>query len=259
MPDIALSPKAFANLFTRGFAGAARDAAGRDGRLSKSEAGKMVEPYRDNALNYLEKTGQASVSLEKVIGAAHDYAYATSEKAAGPDGRISLKDAEKLPLDLQADYLKARGRLPPAMDSKRLLDLAQAAARANAGDGPDTVLPSFDSGEDGTYLYALSPAQGKKVMEIYDRMRSDASGFDPNKHDVAVFRSTFDEEDLYPILIDKQTGAAKVLGYCMMVDVGYEDEAWLNTLVPNGAEVAQDHMAMIDALVKGAPVRDLDG
>jgi hypothetical protein len=89
-----------------------RDAAGKDARLSANEASKVAEPFKDNAENFLKATGQKSVSVEKLISSGYKYAFALADKAAGPDGRVSLADAEKLPADLKTDYLKLRGRLP---------------------------------------------------------------------------------------------------------------------------------------------------
>ena len=90
MPTItqAPSPKEFANAWTRGFAAAVRSEAGRDGRLSLREAKRIAEQggnlatYGDNAVNYLEKTGQKSVSVNKLIGKGHDYAVAVSASSA---------------------------------------------------------------------------------------------------------------------------------------------------------------------------------
>ena len=59
---------------------AVRDAAGRDGRLSKNEAKKIAQRsdalalWGDNAVNYLDKTGQKTVSVDKLIGAGYRYA-----------------------------------------------------------------------------------------------------------------------------------------------------------------------------------------
>lgn len=104
----AMSPAKFAKAFTRSFAGAVRAAAGKDGRLSTSEARKVADPYRDNAENFLAATGQKSVSIEKLIKSGYNYAFALGDKVAGKDGRISLADAEKLPEDLKVDYIRVR-------------------------------------------------------------------------------------------------------------------------------------------------------
>jgi hypothetical protein len=103
-----MSPANFAKAFTRSFAGTIRGAAGRDGRLSANEATKLPAGTRDNAENFLEATGQKSVSVEKLIKSGYNYAFALGSKVAGPDGRISFKDAEKLPADLKNDYLRIR-------------------------------------------------------------------------------------------------------------------------------------------------------
>jgi hypothetical protein len=103
-----MSPAKFAKAFTSSFAGNVRAAAGRDGRLSASEARNVAAPYRDNATNFLAATGQKSVSVEKLIKSGYNYAFALGSKVAGNDGRISLADAEKLPQDLKVDYLRIR-------------------------------------------------------------------------------------------------------------------------------------------------------
>jgi hypothetical protein len=107
------SPQGFARAFAKEFGAAVKDAAGRDGRLSANEAKSIAEPFRDNALNYLEKTGQKSVSVNKLIGAAERYAFIHADKASGGDGRVSLKDGEKLSGDLRADFFALRGRALP--------------------------------------------------------------------------------------------------------------------------------------------------
>ena len=106
------TPQKLADAWTRGFAAAVRDAAGKDKRLSKSEGKKVREPYADNVKNWFKATGQSSVSIEKVIGSGHAYAEATGIRVAGADGRISLKDAAKLPVDLKNEYFQLRGKAP---------------------------------------------------------------------------------------------------------------------------------------------------
>jgi hypothetical protein len=118
------TPAAFAKTFKAGFESAVRDAAGSDGRLAQSEAKKIAEPYRDNAVNFLEKTGQKSVSVDKLIGRAHDYALATASKAAGPDGRLSAVDIRALPADLhiEAGMLLAPSAAARAKELRGLAD-----------------------------------------------------------------------------------------------------------------------------------------
>lgn len=123
MPKVQ-TPATFANAFTRNFAAAVRDAAGSDGRLSQSEAQKMAAPYRENALNYLEHTGQKSVAIEKLIGSGHDYAYANAKKAAGPDGKLSQADLRTLPKDLRvpADKIAPASANARAVEMRALAD-----------------------------------------------------------------------------------------------------------------------------------------
>ena len=104
------SPKTFATAWTRGFAADVRGAAGIDGRLSVNEAKSMSEAHADNAANYFSRTGKKTVSVEKLIGDGYKYAFATAERVAGKDGRVSLVDARNLPADLQKDFLALRGK-----------------------------------------------------------------------------------------------------------------------------------------------------
>lgn len=117
MPKITSSPtpKTFAKEWTKEFASAVRNAAGKDGKLSVSEAKKIAGRtgapalFADNALNFLAAKGQKSVDVEKLIASGYKYAYALADKVAGKDGRVSQADAKKLPADLQADFAHLRG------------------------------------------------------------------------------------------------------------------------------------------------------
>ena len=111
--DSAPSPSNFTAAWTDAFAAAVRGAAGTDGRLSRAEADRLASSslYGDNAVNWLEKKGQASVDVDKLIREAAQYTFANGKRVAGQDGRISLADAKKLPKDLQDDYLSLRGKL----------------------------------------------------------------------------------------------------------------------------------------------------
>lgn len=106
----------FGKAFRQGFEKALEEGAGRDGRLSLREAQRLKESgnvFGDNAVNYLEKTGQQSVSVNKLLDRAEAYAFATAAKVAGPNRRLSLLEARALPKDLQADFFTMRGKNPP--------------------------------------------------------------------------------------------------------------------------------------------------
>ncbi len=150
------TPKAFANEWTKGFAVAVRDAAGKDGRLSKNEAAKIAEHgdalarYADNAVNYLASTGQKSVSAEKLIGKGHNYAYAVGAKVAGPGNRISLLEARSLPDDIRPDFFALRGKEDPGAIAA-VADKLTGTKLASALEGAATM-------GDGTVLTYMSEA-----------------------------------------------------------------------------------------------------
>lgn len=119
----------FVEAWSNRFEKAVRDAAGSNDRLSINEARKIAERddalklWGDNAVNYLEKTGQKSVSVNKLMSVARDYAEAAAKKVAGQDrgdsqpARISLAEARLLPKDLIDDFFELRGRREPDIQS----------------------------------------------------------------------------------------------------------------------------------------------
>lgn len=115
------SPAAFASTWSADFRAAVQKAAGKDGRLTLSEAKKLAarpdadKLFADNALNYLKATGKQSVSVEVLAKAAHAYAQRAAEVAAGPDKKLSLADGKKLPDDLKEDFFFLRGKATPAV------------------------------------------------------------------------------------------------------------------------------------------------
>jgi hypothetical protein len=119
MPAIkyAPTPEQFAKVWTAHFAAAVREGAGKDGRLSMKEAQRINERidalklWGDNAVNFLEHTGQKSVRLNKLIASGYNYAIANADKVDGKSGTVSLVEARKMALDLQDDFSYLRGRL----------------------------------------------------------------------------------------------------------------------------------------------------
>lgn len=151
------TPKKFANAWTKKFAGAVRDAAGKDGRLSTKEAERMDPQYADNASNWLEAKDQKSVSVEKLIGQGHNYAFATADKVAGNGNRVSLLEARSLPDDIRGDFFALRGKAEP-----RLTGAALDTALREAAKLPDGTAVTYMSEAD----YEVVPfAFGEKVTD----------------------------------------------------------------------------------------------
>jgi hypothetical protein len=168
----ALTPAAFAQTFTARFAAQVRAGAGSDGRLSTSEAAKLPEPTRDNAQNFLAATGQKSVSIEKLIGRAHDYAFATASRAAGPDGRLSAVDARSLPQDLKAEYDAAVAAPSPDARAKTMKGLAEKIS-----------LSLFGEDDSGDFVTAVR--RKKPVDALTPESFCKAFGFDFAKQDAS--------------------------------------------------------------------------
>ncbi|MHB8877373.1 MAG: nuclease A inhibitor family protein [Myxococcaceae bacterium] len=143
MPTIG-TPKTFTAAWIKKFTEVVEVAAGKDGRLSLTEARRIAERtdggqfMADNAVNYLLAKGQKSVSKQKLIDAAASYVLAKTTAAAGPDGRLSLADGKtKLPADLKDDFLSLRGLLPAG---------PQRSAEQLRRDVREQVLRALDSG-----------------------------------------------------------------------------------------------------------------
>lgn len=114
------SPKLFAETWSNDFKEAVKKAAGKDGRLTLSEATKLAarpdadKMFADNAVNYLKATGKQSVSVDVIAREAQAYAQRAAEVAAGPDKKLSLEDGKKLPDDLREDFFFLRGKSTPS-------------------------------------------------------------------------------------------------------------------------------------------------
>lgn len=209
MPKLnsAPTPKQFATAFTRHFAAEVRNAAGRDGRLSLNEATKMDPAFADNALNYLEKKDQKSVSTEKLIGAAYGYALATGSKVAGNGNRISLVEARMLPDDLQANFLALRGKDAPAVQDVALSSAEKQnifnMIQTNDGD----VFPDADDGYYGLHVYSLEGDAAKPLLDFTFADAGRAFDFDASKHAAVATINSFDEPSLDVHILDRATGA----------------------------------------------------
>lgn len=113
------SVRIFTETWSKDFKEAVTKAAGKDGRLSISEAKKLATStgadsvFADNALAHLTATGKKTVSVEVLVKEMTAYAQRAAEVAAGPDGRLSLADGAKLPKDLVEDFFMLRGKPAP--------------------------------------------------------------------------------------------------------------------------------------------------
>ncbi len=137
------TPKAFADAWAKKLEEVLKEGAGKDGRLSITEARRIAERadggrlFSDNAVAWLNAKGQNSVSVGKLVGEARAYAEAQGRAVAGKDGRISYADAQKLRKDLQDDFLYLRGKI---------VDAPQRTPEQLHADVRDMALRAFDNG-----------------------------------------------------------------------------------------------------------------
>lgn len=117
--DTAPTPEEFAQAWATFFERVVIEAAGRDGRLSRSEARAITRRedalrlWADNVDNFFTATGQKSVSVPKLIAVGYQYALHEARKIVGDDGRISLVAGHLLTTDLSADFFFLRGEHEP--------------------------------------------------------------------------------------------------------------------------------------------------
>ncbi len=132
------SPRVFAETWSTDFKEAVKKAAGKDGRLTMSEATKLAarpdadKVFADNAINYLKATGKQSVSVEVLATSAKAYALRAAEVAAGNDGKLSLADGAKLPNDLKEDFFMLRGKTVPGTTPAPASALSEVKAKLEA-------------------------------------------------------------------------------------------------------------------------------
>jgi Nuclease A inhibitor-like protein len=157
MPNItAPTVRGFTETWTADFEKALKKAAGSDGRLSLAEAQKLAaastsdKMFGDNAVNDLTKTGKQSVSVKVLVSAGSEYAERAADAAAGPDGRISKANADKLPADLRRDFFELREK---------------SAANTGPVRPPASALPAvkakLEAAVDGLFLQSETDAQFK--------------------------------------------------------------------------------------------------
>ncbi len=122
MPRIPSTPsvKTFTETWSADFKDAVTKAAGKNGKLSVSEAKKLAasatpdKMFADTALNLLKAAGNTAQSIDSLVSSAKAYAQRAAEVAAGADKKLSLEDGAKLPKDLVEDFFLLRGKPVPS-------------------------------------------------------------------------------------------------------------------------------------------------
>jgi len=117
------TPKNFADLWRREVVEpAAQKVAGADGVIDSGDASGAETTLRgadhlaaDAITGAAQLTGTAASDVSAFVDAEHQRALEAAETAAGPDGRLSKNDAEKLPADLRMAFHYLRtGEVPAA-------------------------------------------------------------------------------------------------------------------------------------------------
>ncbi|MCC6333159.1 MAG: hypothetical protein IT380_04110 [Myxococcales bacterium] len=112
------SPRAFADAWSKEFEAAVKKAAGKDGKLTRTEAWRLRESrdqsrfFSDDALTLLSDLGQRSATVSRLVTAGKAKAEAAAAAVAGANGKLSLTEGGKLPAPLREDFLWLRGKVP---------------------------------------------------------------------------------------------------------------------------------------------------
>lgn len=152
MPIFKSAPtvKAFTQEWTTRFEAAIKAAAGKDGRLSRVEASRLSERtdsaslFSNTAVKLIDSFGQRSAAVNKLVDVARLEVERAAKLAAGPDGKLSLADAKKLPADLRDDFnwLRTSGVEPRQYTDAELKAVVKAEVLASLDSQRATKLPA---------------------------------------------------------------------------------------------------------------------
>ena len=179
---------------------------------------------------------------------------------------LRVRGANELSGTVQSEreYTRVSLRRAPAVDAA-LIDAARSYVMANAGDGDQKAFPSVDSGEDGLHAYVLVGAGAERLVAFTKAWFDEDTDVETYRHDpareaIVAVRTTFDEEGLFVVVLNRATGAGRVLGDELgVVDTSYTlDQATLDRIVPGMGDIEDvDHMDLIDKLVDGGVELDM--
>lgn len=137
------TPEQLGEAWKQAFEPTLRDAGGADGRISKASAARIAERddagrlAADNAVAFFERTGQKTVSVAKLLRVLGEDATTEGAAVAGRNRKVSLREGERLPARLQADFFYLRGKgLPDVRTHNDFITDATTQVRAafEAGD-----------------------------------------------------------------------------------------------------------------------------
>lgn len=177
MPIFKSAPtvQAFTKEWTTRFEAALKLAAGRDGRVSRTEARRLAERtdsnglFSDSAVKMLDSFGQQSASVNKLVDVARIEVERAAKLAAGPDGKLSLADANKLPADLRDDFkwLRTSGVEPKQYTEAQLQAVVKREVLAYLDSGRATKLsgpPAIVRGRRPTVESIPHPASNTRAI-----------------------------------------------------------------------------------------------
>lgn len=180
MPIFKSAPtvKAFTKEWTTRFEAALKLAAGRDGRLSRTEARRLGERtdsaglFSDSAVKLIDSFGTQSASINKLVDTARIEVERAAKLAAGPDGKLSLADGQKLPVDLRDDFkwLRTSGVEPKQYTEAQLKAVVTREVLAYLDSGRATKLagpPAVVRGRRPVVENIPHPASNTRVSGAY--------------------------------------------------------------------------------------------
>jgi hypothetical protein len=205
----------FVETWTQDFKAAVTTAAGKDGRLSVSEAKKLAAKagpehvFGDNALSALTATGRKTVSVAQVTTEMQAYAERAAKAVAGRDGKITLGEGAKLPADLVEDFFMLRGKSVPGTGTPTS-DLAQVKTSLEAATA-DLLMPSetdakfaFVSGQPLAGAPITADLVRAQLTAQHDATIGSLMYVDPSEVSLAA-KTTVEERDANAFFTDLST------------------------------------------------------
>jgi hypothetical protein len=139
MPALSKSPsiRTFVAAWTEHVSRKLLEAAGKDGRLSASEAAHITEQETGAvATGYLLDKAQKSVTVTKMVRELTQGVEAAARVAAGIDGRLSATDAFKLPERLRDVFHALQSQMTPINAIALLAGLTPSMVNMSESDSP---------------------------------------------------------------------------------------------------------------------------
>ena len=209
------TPEAFAKMWAKEILEpAVKTVSGRDGKVTAREASKEeklsgnTKLAADNLKHLHQMTGYQRPSAKTLLETGYQYALAQAQKAAKPDGTISLAELDRLPENLRADFKLLQTREAPGTTrpdtkgyrlSHRVLD--QILQEYNITDAQALIDKAISSENGNKYLSKKELAAAAKDLNSTNA-ESPSEGFRWTPSVMARVKSRYLQDDEDALLME---------------------------------------------------------